>query len=117
VTTCAPSEPSSCSCTGSGERAGAGAGNSGATSGRDVSRMPVPVRCEGPMTSLTIRPRSTLCEGDVRGSMSCEGGGQTLSWNIEPDSDARARRRRGGDGDDEVESAAGTYACDDCERE
>ena len=122
VTNCSGSD-SSCSCTGSGERAGAGAmvgeGNSGPTSGIGVSRMLV--RCKGPMTSLTMRPRSTLCEGDVSGSISCEaaeGGGQTLSWNIEPDSDARARSRRGGDGDDDDEgSAACPCTCDDCERE
>jgi hypothetical protein len=53
----------------------------------------------------------------VSGSMSCEaadGGGHTLSWNIEPDSDARTRNRRG----EEVETLGGrACACDDCERE
>lgn len=35
----------------------------------------------------------------MSGSISCEeaaGGGQTLSWNMDPDSEARARSRRGG---------------------
>ena len=50
------------------------------------------------MTALTILPRSTACDADVSGSVSCaDGGGQTLSWNIEPDSDARARKSNGGD--------------------
>jgi hypothetical protein len=60
--------------------------------------------------------------------MRCEaadGGGQTLSWNMEPDSEARARRRRGGMSD--VSDAEGgckgkdkfAGVCDDgdCERE
>jgi hypothetical protein len=49
------------------------------------------------MTSVTTRARSTLCEGYVSGSMSCEaadGGGHTPSWNMEPDSEARVRSRR-----------------------
>ena len=57
-------------------------------------------RGEGPMTSSTMLPRSTAWDGDVSGSVSCEaadGGGQTLSWKMEPDSDARGRKRRGGD--------------------
>jgi hypothetical protein len=69
------------------------------------------------MTSVTMRARSTLCEGDVSGSMSCEaaeGGGQTLSWNMEPDSDARTRRRRGGEEDTEGPAA---WVWDDWERE
>jgi hypothetical protein len=61
-----------------------------------------PVSCGAcdPMTSVMMRARSTLCDGDVSGSMSCEaaeGGGQTPSRNMEPDSDARTRRRRGGE--------------------
>jgi hypothetical protein len=65
----------------------------------------------GPMISDTMRPRSTPCEGEVSGSISCEaaeGGGQTLSWNMEPDSDARARRRRGGE---DVDEGLGGRAC------
>lgn len=53
-----------------------------------------------PMTSSTMLPRSTAWDGDVSGSVSCDaadGGGHTLSWKIEPDSDARGRNRRGGD--------------------
>lgn len=49
------------------------------------------------MTSVTMRVRSML--EDMSGSINCEaadGGGQTLSWNMEPDSEARARSRRGG---------------------
>lgn len=49
------------------------------------------------MTSLTMLPRSTAWEGDVSGSVKCEGGGHTLSWKMEPDSDACGRKRRGGD--------------------
>ena len=76
------------------------------------------------MTSVTTRVRSTLCEGYVSGSINWEaadGGGQTLSWNMDPDSEARARNRRGG-----VSVAGGGKAdkdtcreCDggDCERE
>ena len=37
----------------------------------------------------------------MRGSISAAGGGQTLSWNMEPDSEARARSRRGGKNGDE----------------
>lgn len=65
----------------------------------------------GPMISDTMRPRSTPCEGDVSGSINCEaaeGGGQTLSWNMEPDSDARARSRRGGE---DVDEGLGGSAC------
>lgn len=54
----------------------------------------------GPITSLTILPRSTAFAADVSGSVSCDaadGGGHTLSWNMDPDSDARARNRSGGD--------------------
>jgi len=98
------------------------AANSGPTSDpRDPSRVrpPLPppsfssvvVRGEGPMTSLTMLPRSTAWDGDVSGSVSCEaadGGGHTLSWKMEPDSDARGRKRRGGDdGTGEVESTGG----------
>lgn len=65
----------------------------------------------GPITSWTMLPRSTACAGDVSGSVSCDaadGGGHTLSWNIDPDSDARARNRRGGDaGIGEVVRACG----------
>ena len=78
-----------------------------------------PVSCAlpcAPMMSLTMRARSTLCEGDVSGSMRAEGGGQTLSWNIEPDSDARARSRRGGEDVDEGRGGS-TWALEDCERE
>lgn len=53
-----------------------------------------------------------------------DGGGQTLSWNMEPDSEARARRRRGGVSDSDVVGAGGVEnvtcarECDgDCERE
>lgn len=56
----------------------------------------------GPMMSVTMRARSTF--GDVSGSISCEtagSGGQTLSWNMEPDSEARAHSRRGGVNGDE----------------
>ena len=52
------------------------------------------------MTSSTMLPRSTAWDGDVSGSVNCEaafGGGHTLSWKMEPDSDARGRKRRGGD--------------------
>lgn len=63
----------------------------------------------------------------MRGSISCEaadGGGQTLSWNMDPDSEARARSRRGGVSDVEgggkganKDTCAGVYAEGDCERE
>jgi hypothetical protein len=59
----------------------------------------------------------------VSGSISCEdaeGGGQTLSWNMDPDSEARARRRRGGVSDVEgadKDTFAGVYDDGDCERE
>ncbi len=63
------------------------------------------------MTSSTILPRTTACDGDVSGSVSCDaadGGGQTLSWKIEPDSDARGRKRRGeADGTGEAVRACG----------
>jgi hypothetical protein len=61
--------------------------------------------------------------------MSCEaadGGGQTLSWNMDPDSEARARSRRGGVSDEVgggkrgggVEKETCARECDgDCERE
>lgn len=43
----------------------------------------------------------------MSGSISCEaGGGHTASWNIEPDSDARARRRRGGEEDEGAAACA-----------
>ena len=32
----------------------------------------------------------------MSGSIRADGGGQTLSWNMEPDSEVRARSRRGG---------------------
>ena len=70
----------------------------------------VVVRGEGPMTSLTILPRSTAWDGDVSGSINCDaadGGGHTLSWKMEPDSDARGRKRRGGD--DGTGEAVRTY--------
>ena len=48
----------------------------------------------------------------MSGSISNEaGGGHTASWNIEPDSDARARRRRGGEDDEDILACA----CDDWE--
>lgn len=61
----------------------------------------------------------------MSGSISPDGGGQTLSWNMEPDSEARARRRRGGvNGDEGGGGSKGAgkkvCACDDesdCERE
>ena len=61
----------------------------------------------------------------MSGSISCEaadGGGQTLSWNMDPDSEARARSRRGGVSDEEggvKDTRACACACDDsdCERE
>jgi hypothetical protein len=62
------------------------------------------------MTSSTMRVRSIFCEGVVSGSVSCDGGGQTLSWNIEPDSDARGRNKRGGEVDKE-----GDCVREDCE--
>lgn len=63
--------------------------------------------------------------------MSCEaaeGGGQTLSWNMDPDSEARARSSRGGGVSDDVEGCADAKGADkdacargyddgDCERE
>jgi hypothetical protein len=55
--------------------------------------------------------------------MSCEaadGGGQTLSWKMDPDSEARARSRRGGVSDVEggVEKDTCARECDgDCGRE
>lgn len=79
------------------------------------------------MTSVTTRARSTLREGYVSGSMSCEaadGGGQTLSWNMDPDSEARARSSRGGVSDVEggckgtdKETCARACVDGDCERE
>lgn len=59
----------------------------------------------------------------MSGSISCEdadGGGQTLSWNMDPDSEARARRRRGCVSDVEgADKDTFAGACDDgdCERE
>jgi hypothetical protein len=63
----------------------------------------------------------------VSGSISCEavdGGGQTLSWNMDPDSEARARNRRGGVSDVEGGDNGAdkdTFGCvyddGDCERE
>jgi len=62
----------------------------------------------------------------VSGSISCEaadGGGQTLSWNMDPDSEARARSRRGGVRDVEGGGKADKDTCarewddGDCERE
>jgi len=61
----------------------------------------------------------------VSGSISCEaadGGGQTLSWNMEPDSEARARSRRGGVNDVEgggKDADKDTFGCvcDDGDRE
>jgi hypothetical protein len=63
----------------------------------------------------------------VSGSISCEeaaGGGQTLSWNMDPDSEARARSRCGGVSDVEGGGKAAdkdTFACvcddADCECE
>jgi len=63
----------------------------------------------------------------VSGSISCEaadGGGQTLSWNMDPDSEARARSRRGGVSDVEgrgkgadEDTFARVWDDGDCERE
>jgi len=67
---------------------------------RPLLSPPLSSEVVGPMTSLTMLPRSTACDGEVSGSVSCDaadGGGHTLSWKMEPDSDARARNRRGGD--------------------
>ena len=53
----------------------------------------------------------------MSGSISCEaddGGGQTLSWNMDPDSEARARNRRGGVRDvvgGPKGAAKATFAC------
>jgi hypothetical protein len=57
-----------------------------------------------------------------------DGGGQTLSWKMDPDSEARARSRRGGVNDEGGDKSEGTGTgvekvtcareCDgDCERE
>jgi hypothetical protein len=62
------------------------------------------------MTSVMMRARFTLCEGEVSGSISCDaadGGGHTLSWNMEPVSEARARSRRGGVNGDEGGGSGG----------
>jgi hypothetical protein len=65
----------------------------------------------------------------VSGSIICEaadGGGHTLSWNMEPVSEPRARSKRGGVNGDEGGGGEGAgkgmmCACDDdssdCERE
>lgn len=60
----------------------------------------------------------------MSGSISWDGGGQTLSWNMDPDSEARARNRRGGVSDVEggdkganKDTFAGVYDDGDCERE
>ena len=109
------STPCSCSCPSpspcSGEEP-SGSSSSGSASG-------------GPMTSVTMRARFTLWEGCVSGSIRADGGGQTLSWNMEPDSEARARSRRGGvrgEEDGGGSKGAGKGVCgrddeSDCERE
>lgn len=60
----------------------------------------------------------------MSGSISCDGGGQTLSWNMDPDSEARARSRRGcvsdvegGDKGADKDTFACVYDNGDSERE
>jgi hypothetical protein len=64
------------------------------------------------MTSLTMLPRSTAWDGDVSGSVSADGGGQTLSWKMEPDSDAWGRKRRGDDIGEAVRTGGGGESCE-----